>query len=105
MLFFSRKECQKKTKTKSTKSGRWCSWYNMVLFSVSVCTDEVKEKVSVCFPSRHHREGDSFSYSFNTKALSSHLTTMAGKKTAPFYNMQLVKYEVCEYYYTACKSD
>jgi hypothetical protein len=40
------------------------------------------------------RDGDSFSYSFNTKALSSHLTTMAGKKTAPFYNMQLVKYEV-----------
>ena len=40
------------------------------------------------------REGDSYSYSFNTQALSAHLVTMAGKKTAPFYNMQLIKYEV-----------
>jgi hypothetical protein len=40
------------------------------------------------------REGDSFSYHFNTPALSSHLASMAGKKTAPFYNMQLIKYEV-----------
>jgi hypothetical protein len=40
------------------------------------------------------REGDSYSYHFNAPALSSHLATMASKKTAPFYNMQIIKYEV-----------
>ena len=56
----------------------------VTMYNVCVCVYRV-----VC------REGDTYGYHFNTSALNAHLNTMAGKKTAPFYNMQIIKYEVC----------
>jgi len=40
------------------------------------------------------REGDSPYFKFNMSALSSHLNQMAEKHAAPFYNVQILKYEV-----------